>query len=89
MKNKKALKELSEGIKNKLRDYVSEIEQFDDIEFQQFIDEVTGTSYLSGAQMALTCIDLRTFKEANGVTDEEVFETLDEIGESLEYKREW
>ena len=89
MKNKKALKELSRGIESKLREYVSEIEQFDDIEFQQFIDEVTGTSYLSGVQMALTCIDLRTFKEANGVTDEEIFETLDEIGESLEYKREW
>lgn len=88
MKNKKALKILSEIIEKKLRDYVSEIEPFDDMEFQQFVDEIAGTSYLSGVEMALNCIDLRTFKEATGTTDEEILETLDEIGESLEYKRE-
>ena len=88
MKNKKALKILSEIIEKKLRDYVSEIEPFDDMEFQQFVDEIAGVSFLSGVEMALNCIDLRTFKEATGITDEEIFETLDEIGDSLEYKRE-
>ena len=88
MKNKKALKMLSEIIEKKLRDYVSEIESFDDMEFQQFVDEIAGVSFLSGVEMALNCIDLRTFKEATGITDEEIFETLDDIGDSLEYKRE-
>ena len=88
MGNKKALKILSEIIETKLREYVSEIESFDDMEFQQFIDELAGASFLSGVEMALNCIDLRTFKESTGTTNEEILETLDKIGHSLEYKRE-